>query len=98
VCSSDLIFAFGVILIFLAISIVLIYLLRSHPAVFVPKENIWKSFSEGLNFVFKSKILIWAMSLDLFSVFFGGAVALLPVFANDILRVGSQGLGIMKAV
>jgi MFS family permease len=37
------------------------------------------------------------MSLDLFSVFFGGAVALLPVFANDILKVGSQGLGIMRA-
>ena len=42
-------------------------------------------------------MLIWAMSLDLFSVFFGGAVALLPVFANDILKVGSEGLGIMRA-
>ncbi len=41
--------------------------------------------------------MIWAMSLDLFSVFFGGAVALLPVFANDILKVGSQGLGILRA-
>jgi MFS family permease len=89
--------AFGIILMFLAISILLIYLLRSYPAVFVPKEKIWKSLSEGIDFVFKSKILIWAMSLDLFSVFFGGAVALLPVFANDILKVGSQGLGIMRA-
>ena len=89
--------AFGVILIFLAISILLTYLLKSYPPVFVPKENIWKSLSEGINFVFKSKMLIWAMSLDLFSVFFGGAVALLPVFANDILKVGSQGLGIMRA-
>jgi hypothetical protein len=43
-------------------------------------------------------MLIWAMSLDLFSVFFGGAVALLPVFADDILKVGSQGLGIMRAI
>jgi MFS family permease len=89
--------AFGVILVFLAVSIVLVYLLRSYPPVFVPQENIWKSLSEGIDFVFKSKILIWAMSLDLFSVFFGGAVALLPVFANDILKVGSQGLGIMRA-
>jgi MFS family permease len=89
--------AFGVILIFLSISIILIYRLRLYPPVFVPKENIWKSLSEGIDFVFKSKILIWAMSLDLFSVFFGGAVALLPVFANDILKVGSQGLGIMRA-
>jgi MFS family permease len=90
--------AFAVILVFLILSIVLIYRLRSYPPVFIPKENIWKSLSEGIHFVFKSKMLIWAMSLDLFSVFFGGAVALLPVFAGDILKVGSQGLGIMRAI
>ena len=89
--------AFGVILFFLLLSIVLIYLLRPYPPVFVPKESIWKSLSAGLDFVFKSKMMIWAMTLDLFSVFFGGAVALLPVFAKDILHVGSQGLGIMRA-
>jgi len=42
-------------------------------------------------------MMIGAMSLDLFSVFFGGAVALLPVFANEILKVGAEGLGIMRA-
>jgi MFS family permease len=42
-------------------------------------------------------MMLGAMSLDLFSVFFGGAVALLPVFANDILKVGSEGLGFMRA-
>ncbi|WP_428328543.1 MFS transporter [Mucilaginibacter sp.] len=89
--------AFSVIIAFLILSIVLIYRLRSYPPVFVPKEDIWESLKEGINFVFKSKMLIWAMSLDLFSVFFGGAVALLPVFANDILKVGSEGLGIMRA-
>lgn len=89
--------AFAVILGFLLISILLIYLLRSYPPVFAPKESIWISLREGIHFVVNSKILIWAMSLDLFSVFFGGAVALLPVFANDILKVGSQGLGIMRA-
>ena len=88
---------FAVILIFLAISLVLIYLLRSYPPIFVPKENIWKSLSEGIKFVFNSKMMIGAMSLDLFSVFFGGAVALLPVFANEILKVGAEGLGIMRA-
>lgn len=50
----------------------------------------------GLHFVFNNKIMFYAMSLDLFSVFFGGAVALLPVFALDILKVGSEGLGIMR--
>jgi MFS family permease len=89
--------AFSVIIVILLLSIILIYLLRSYPPVFIPKENIWISLKEGISFVFNSKMLIWAMSLDLFSVFFGGAVALLPVFANDILKVGSEGLGIMRA-
>lgn len=88
---------FSVILCFLLLSIILIYRLRPYPPVFIPKENIWDSLKEGIDFVFKSKMLIWAMSLDLFSVFFGGAVALLPVFAKDILKVGSEGLGIMRA-
>ena len=87
---------FVVILVFLAISVILVYLLRQYPAVFIPKESIYKSLKEGINFVFKSKMMIAAMSLDLFSVFFGGVVALLPVFALDILHVGSEGLGLMK--
>ena len=59
--------------------------------------SIVKSLTEGVQFVFKTKMMVWAMSLDLFSVFFGGAVALLPVFANDILKVGPEGLGFMRA-
>jgi MFS family permease len=88
---------FGVILFFLLISLILIYLLRPYPPIYVPKESIWKSLSEGIHFVFNNKMMIGAMSLDLFSVFFGGAVALLPVFANEILKVGAEGLGIMRA-
>lgn len=87
---------FIVILIFLAITFVVIYRLRDYPPVFVPKESIWISLREGISFVFKNKMMVGAMSLDLFSVFFGGVVALLPVFALDILHVGSQGLGLMR--
>jgi MFS family permease len=87
---------FVVILIFLLITLVLVFTLRKYPAVFVPKENIWKSLMEGIHFVFKTKMMIGAMTLDLFSVFFGGAVALLPVYAQDILHVGAQGFGLMK--
>jgi MFS family permease len=81
----------------LLISLILTYLLRTYPPVFIPKESIFKSLSEGINFVFKNKMMLGAMSLDLFSVFFGGAIALLPVFAHDILKVGSEGLGFMRA-
>jgi len=88
---------FAVIILFLIISLVLVFMLRKYPPVFIPKESIWKSLSEGIHFVFHNKMMIGAMSLDLFSVFFGGAVALLPVFANEILKVGAEGLGIMRA-
>ncbi|MCO5935607.1 MFS transporter [Mucilaginibacter sp. RB4R14] len=87
---------FGLTLIFMLVSLILVYLLREYPPVFIPKENIWISLKEGLNFVFTNKMMFYAMSLDLFSVFFGGVVALLPVFALDILKVGAEGLGIMR--
>jgi MFS family permease len=86
-----------VIIFFISIALVCIFFLKKHPSTYIPKENIMKSLTEGVNFVFKSKMMLGAMSLDLFSVFFGGAVALLPVFANDILKVGSEGLGFMRA-
>jgi MFS family permease len=87
---------FGLVLILMLISLFLVFRLRVYPPVFIPKENIWISLKEGLNFVFSNKIMFYAMSLDLFSVFFGGIVALLPVFALDILKVGSEGLGVMR--
>jgi len=89
---------FILILFLILVSLVLVYRLKKYPAVFKPKENIWKSLSEGIHFVFSNKMMLGAMSLDLFSVFFGGVVALLPVFANEILKVGAEGLGLMRAV
>lgn len=86
-----------VIITFIFIALICIFFLNAHPPKFIPKESIVKSLTEGIQFVFKTKMMVWAMSLDLFSVFFGGAVALLPVFANDILKVGPEGLGFMRA-
>jgi MFS family permease len=60
-------------------------------------ETILDSLKEGIRFVFKTKMMLSALSLDLFSVFFGGAVALLPVFSQDILHVGPKGLGYLRA-
>jgi len=57
----------------------------------------WESVKEGLDFVFNHKPLLGAMGLDMFAVLFGGAVAMLPVFAKDILQVGPQGFGILMA-
>jgi MFS family permease len=88
---------YTIIMLFIAIALVCIFFLKAHPPAYIPKESIVKSLTEGVHFVFKNKMMLAAMSLDLFSVFFGGAVALLPVFANDILKVGSEGLGLMRA-
>jgi len=88
---------YSVILFFIGIALICIFFLKPHPPTYIPKDNIIKSLTEGVKFVFNNKMMLGAMSLDLFSVFFGGAVALLPVFANDILKVGSEGLGFMRA-
>ena len=60
-------------------------------------ESIINSLKEGLHFVFKTKAILGALSLDMVAVLFGGAVALLPVFAQDILKVGSEGFGLLRA-
>ncbi len=56
----------------------------------------WESVKEGLRFVFKTKELLGAISLDLFAVLFGGAVALIPIYARDILKVGPEGFGFLN--
>jgi MFS family permease len=60
-------------------------------------ETIGESLGSGLKFVFRESVLLSALTLDLFSVLLGGAEALLPVFADQILHVGPQGLGILRA-
>ena len=59
--------------------------------------DLIQSVREGLRFVWHSKPILYAISLDLFSVLFGGVVAILPIYAQDILRVGAEGLGILRA-
>jgi MFS family permease len=60
-------------------------------------ESIYAGLITGLRFVWGEPVILGALSLDLFSVFLGGAEALLPIFASEILRVGPQGLGILRA-
>lgn len=61
------------------------------------QESVLKSIGIGWRFVFKNQPLFAAMSLDLLAILFGGAVALLPIFADDILHVGAGGLGLLNA-
>lgn len=59
--------------------------------------NTWESVKEGLRFVYKTKEVLGALTLDLFAVLFGGAVAMVPVYAKDILHVGAEGFGLLNA-
>ena len=60
-------------------------------------EGVFVRIKSGIDFVFKTPELLGAFTLDMFAVLFGGAVAMLPVFASDILLVGPQGLGLLRA-
>ena len=57
----------------------------------------WRTLLAGVTFVWQRKLVLGAISLDLFAVLFGGAVALLPMFAKDVLMVGPWGLGLLRA-
>ena len=61
------------------------------------EKRTWESVKEGLRFVFKTKELLGALSLDMFAVLFGGAVAMVPVYAKDILKIGPMGFGWLNA-
>lgn len=87
-----------VIVALVSISFVYMTLLKPKPSLNEAGEKkTWKSITEGLSFVLRTKEVLGALSLDLFAVLFGGAVAMLPAFATDILHVGSKGFGMLNA-
>jgi MFS family permease len=90
--------AYGAILSFGILSIALLGAVprRPVPASLV-MEPLKRRLLTGLRFVFGHQILLASMSLDMFGVLFGGAVSMLPVFAAEVLRVGPQGLGFLRA-
>ncbi|CCH54431.1 major facilitator superfamily MFS_1 [Fibrisoma limi BUZ 3] len=83
----------------LVVCFLLITLIKRRPVPVsdAPVLGFRESLKEGFQFVFKTRIVLYAISLDLFSVLFGGVVAILPVFAEDILKVGAEGLGFLRA-
>lgn len=87
-------FIFGLVL----FSLLLLFQVKKKP-ILNPKigEPVMQSLKEGVRFVFKTKAILGALTLDMIAVLFGGAVALLPIFAQDILKVGSEGFGVLRA-
>jgi MFS family permease len=89
-----------VFLLFLACIILLFYIKSPGKVVSSTPEDdsgIFARIGEGIKYVFRSPELLGAFTLDMFAVLFGGAVAMLPVFASDILKIGPEGFGILRA-
>ena len=88
---------FMVIVCLLAAAFIILINIKPKPAININSEKkTWESVKEGLDFVFKTKEILGSISLDLFAVLFGGAVAMVPVYARDILKVGSEGFGLLN--
>jgi MFS family permease len=90
--------AYSMVLAFYVFSFCMILFVKiSRHEVVDEAEGIFVRIKSGIDFVFKTPELLGAFTLDMFAVLFGGAVAMLPVFASDILKTGPQGLGILRA-
>jgi MFS family permease len=72
-------------------------MVRAHHVVKNPEPMTLKSLATGFRFIFAQKLILGMITLDMFAVFLGGATALLPVFAKDILNSGAEGLGMLQA-
>ena len=88
---------FGVLFFTLVALVMMIPIKKKMIIVSEKVETLKERLLTGLRFVFSNQVMLGAMSLDMFAVLFGGAVAMLPVFANDILHVGPEGLGVLRA-
>ncbi len=76
---------------------IMLSLIKGRQLPLAAKSATWSSLTEGFRFMRDTKVILAAITLDMFAVLFGGAVALLPIYATDILHVGPQGMGIMRA-
>jgi MFS family permease len=76
---------------------ILLTMIRGRELALAEKSATWTSLVEGFKFMRSTKVILASITLDMFAVLFGGAVALLPIYATDILKVGAQGLGLLRA-
>lgn len=74
------------------------WMLNKHPSQNTEREiGVVQSMREGIAYIYKTKEILGALCLDMFAVLFGGAVAMIPVFATDNLKVGAEGFGLLNA-
>ncbi|MFY7793759.1 MAG: MFS transporter [Chitinophagaceae bacterium] len=89
---------FSLMIASMIVSLLATFFIGPKPAVGMQRtESVLESIREGFRFVWKTREVLGALSLDLFAVFFGGATALLPYFSEEILKRGPEGLGMLRS-
>lgn len=95
--GASAVVAYTVAVIFLILAAILVFMIPK-PVQKNPANKVsWGEIVAGFRFIFGEKVVLGAISLDLFAVLLGGAVALMPIFARDILELGPWGLGMLRA-
>ena len=97
IANTTYLICFSVVGVYVIIAWLLLSTLSPKQIMVVSETKPWESIKEGLRFVIRTKEVLGALALDLFAVLFGGAVAMIPVYARDILKVGPIGFGWLNA-
>ena len=97
IAHTNYLFCFSVVALYVVIAWCFLFTLSPKQIMVAGETKPWESIKEGLRFVFHTKEVFGALALDLFAVLFGGAVAMIPVYARDILRIGPIGFGWLNA-
>lgn len=91
-------FAWSFVFAMMAIALIFSFLIRAnHPPRGQERAKAWASIREGWAFLLQRRDLLSIMSLDMLAVLFGGAIAILPAFSHEVLHMGAEGLGILRA-
>ncbi|MCG2573530.1 MFS transporter [Acinetobacter sp. ME22] len=88
---------FMAVMILFALGSLALWQLKAREFPQLAQSSVWLSLKEAAAFLRQSRVLFWAMLLDVSSVFFGGVVALLPIFAQDVLHLDADGFGLLRA-
>jgi len=97
IAHTTYLFAFSIVGLYVVIALCCFFTISPKQVMVAGEKKTWESIKEGLRFVVRTKEVLGALALDLFAVLFGGAVALIPVYARDILQAGPIGFGWLNA-
>ena len=98
IAHTTYLYSFSAVALYVCIALYFLSTIAPKKVMVVRSEKkTWDSILDGLRFVYRTREVLGAMALDLFAVLFGGAVAMIPVYARDILKIGPIGFGWLNA-